>query len=444
MSPTTSDCASRLRALRHQPVALRNFLTGMPKGGDIHTHLIGAVHAETYLRWAAADGLFLDESLRLQRSPVRNSIPAASALEDPLLSLRVVDAWSMRNPSDNPRVRQRHFFDAFYKFGEAFVGHAGDALAETMSRAAEQNIRYLELMFDPVPHFGYRGVGSGAAAAAWNMPHLARALTSDPTLGVAVAEHSRRLDDVERVASIALRRGTARPRPGACVLVRYIWEVPRVYPFAVVAALLVEGCLLARTDSRVVGITIDGDESNATAIADYDRHMAFMQSLRSLHPSVGVTLHAGEYSHLFRLSRNYRANHLREAIYTAQTNRIGHGLDLDRDCDRRGILNEMAHRQILVETCLTSNELVLGVSSTEHPLLDYLRADVPVALATDDEGVLRTNLTEQFAIAVEKVGFEYSDLKRSAFASIEHAFLPQQERSLLHNELVKAYIAFEA
>jgi adenosine deaminase/adenosine deaminase CECR1 len=35
---------------------LRAFVQRMPKGGDIHSHLSGAVYAEDYLRWAAADG----------------------------------------------------------------------------------------------------------------------------------------------------------------------------------------------------------------------------------------------------------------------------------------------------------------------------------------------------------------------------------------------------
>ncbi|MFX7640608.1 hypothetical protein ABTJ59_20110, partial [Acinetobacter baumannii] len=32
------------------------FLRGMPKGGDLHNHLGGAIYAEDFLRWAAARG----------------------------------------------------------------------------------------------------------------------------------------------------------------------------------------------------------------------------------------------------------------------------------------------------------------------------------------------------------------------------------------------------
>src|SRR5271156_1204402 len=36
------------------------FLRAMPKGGDLHNHLSGAIYAENWLRWAAEDGLCAD------------------------------------------------------------------------------------------------------------------------------------------------------------------------------------------------------------------------------------------------------------------------------------------------------------------------------------------------------------------------------------------------
>jgi adenosine deaminase len=437
------SCAARLDGVRRDPAGLRRFLAAMPKGGDIHSHLIGAVYAESYLRWAAADGLCLDESFRLQQLPSRSGTTAAAVVDDPVLTGKVIDAWSMRRVSGDGPVRQRHFFETFYKFGQAFTGHAGDGLADVMSRAAESNALYLELMFDPVPYFGYRGVSSRVSYTP-DARRLARELSADRALRVAAAEHSRRLDDVERVARAALRCGTAQPAAGAEVEVRYIWEVPRLYPFAVVAVLLTEGFLLAEVDPRVVGVTLDGDERSTTAIGDYYRHMALIQALRALHPTVGVTLHAGEYSREFQLSPRYRADHIRQAIYLGHASRIGHGLDVRQDVDPVGLLDEMASRRVLVEVCLSSNREVSGVIGREHPLAQYLQADVPVALATDDEGVLRANLAEQFAIAVETAGLGYSDLKRCAFASIDHAFASERDKPKLRDALTRAYVAFEA
>ena len=42
-------------SIRDDPLALLAFLREMPKGGDLHNHLSGAIYAESYLRWAAED-----------------------------------------------------------------------------------------------------------------------------------------------------------------------------------------------------------------------------------------------------------------------------------------------------------------------------------------------------------------------------------------------------
>jgi len=47
-----------------------------------------------------------------------------------------------------------------------------------------------------------------------------------------------------------------------------------------------------------------------------------------------------------------------------------------------------------------------------------------VALATDDEGVSRSELTWEFERAVETYHLDYSTLKRMVRDSLDHSFLP--------------------
>ena len=53
-----------------------------------------------------------------------------------------------------------------------------------------------------------------------------------------------------------------------------------------------------------------------------------------------------------------------------------------------------------------------------------MKYGVPVALATDDLGVSRTDMTHEYLRAVETYGLSYADLKRMARASLEHSFIP--------------------
>jgi hypothetical protein len=84
----------------------------------------------------------------------------------------------------------------------------------------------------------------------------------------------------------------------------------------------------------------------------------------------------------------------------------------------------MAKEKILVEICLTSNDSILGVSGARHPLPVYLRYGVPVALATDDAGVSRSTMTQEYQRAAETYGLTYLQLKKMARASLEYSFLP--------------------
>src|SRR5579862_9660154 len=64
--------AAYLQQIRDRPPYLDAFLRRMPKGGDLHNHYSGAIYAESYLRWAADDGLCIDLSkLALARPPCR-------------------------------------------------------------------------------------------------------------------------------------------------------------------------------------------------------------------------------------------------------------------------------------------------------------------------------------------------------------------------------------
>ncbi len=55
----------------------------------------------------------------------------------------------------------------------------------------------------------------------------------------------------------------------------------------------------------------------------------------------------------------------------------------------------------------------------------YLKFGVPVALATDDEGVSRGDITQEFERAAETYHLKYlQDLKKFARASLEYSFLP--------------------
>src|SRR6185503_12616870 len=104
--------------------------------------------------------------------------------------------------------------------------------------------------------------------------------------------------------------------------------------------------------------------------------------------------------------------------------RIGHGVDVMHEDDPYGLLKELVQRDVMIEICLTSNDLILGVKKEQHPLATYLQYGVPVALATDDEGVARSEISREYLKAAEEQGLGYIQLKTMARTSLQFAFLP--------------------
>src|SRR5262249_54905280 len=153
--PTNAErkTARQFESVRRQPSLLFDFLRQMPKGGDLHNHLTGSVYAESFIRWAAQDGLCVDrETAALAPPPCdpeRNKPAAATAYQHVGLYSHMVDSYSMRGWLPARESGHDHFFATFGKFGAATNGHYADMLAEVRSRAAGDHLEYLELMFNP-------------------------------------------------------------------------------------------------------------------------------------------------------------------------------------------------------------------------------------------------------------------------------------------------------
>ena len=62
--------ARYFESVRNQPLLLHAFLQQVPKGGDLHNHLSGAVYAESFIQYAVQDGLCVDRNaLALAQPP---------------------------------------------------------------------------------------------------------------------------------------------------------------------------------------------------------------------------------------------------------------------------------------------------------------------------------------------------------------------------------------
>lgn len=410
-------------SIKTTPSILRKFLTNMPKGGDLHMHQSGSSFAENLIHYAEMDSLCIDtNNLSVSINPSCNAEDyLVTAILNKKLYHSLIDAWSMchfdtmKNESGHD-----HFFNAFGKFSLITKMHGGEILAEMTERAAVQNELYLEIMTTPdgneASELGKR-LGWDA-----NLESLRNQLLS-ANFDQVVTHISHNLDKDEAKKNALQHCGTDNEQAGCQITVRYLYQVRREQPPEMVFAQLLAGFESAAQDSRIVGINLVQTEDGTIAMRDYRLHMQMVAFLHQLYPDVHISLHAGELNPQL-VAPEGLTFHIYEAVETASAERIGHGVDIEYEHHASELINKMAQKEVMVEVNLSSNDYILGIKGSDHPLASYLKHGVPVALSTDDEGISREPLTRQFERAVEEQKLSYLTLKKLARNSLYFAFLP--------------------
>jgi adenosine deaminase len=172
-----------------------------------------------------------------------------------------------------------------------------------------------------------------------------------------------------------------------------------------------------------VGINFVQPEDGFVSMRDYTLQMRMLEYLHSVYPKVHISLHAGELAPGV-VTPEGLSFHVRQAMEVGHAERIGHGVDVMYEKDADKLLKAMAEKHVMVEINLSSNEGILGIKGVDHPLPLYIKARVPVALSTDDEGVSRIDLTNEYVRASLEYSLSYQQLKTMARTGMEHDFLP--------------------
>ena len=433
--------AHNFDAASHTPGLLLAMLREMPKGGDLHNHMSGAIYAESFIGWAADAGLCIRTAdMTAVAAPCDSTtVPAATAQTNDDLRGRVLDAWSMRNWTPATESGHDHFFATFGKFGLTDEGRGGDELAEVAQRAADDRLSYLELMWTP----GDGAIGLGSKVG-WNpdfatMRAKLKAAGFDSTTRAASAEINAMIQRKNQL----LHCDAATAASGCRTEIRFLYQVLRGLRPEQVFAQILAGFEAASADSNFVGFNLVMPEDGFVSMRDFSLQMHMIDYLHGLYPKVKISLHAGELVPGLVPPEGLRF-HIRESVELGHASRIGHGVDVMHEDSALELLKEMAKRNVAVEICLTSNDVILGVSGRQHPLSIYQRYGVPTLLATDDEGVSRSDMTLEYMRAVEDQHLGYATLKQMARNSIKYSFAQDSVKARLLSRLDKDFAAFEA
>lgn len=143
-----------------------------------------------------------------------------------------------------------------------------------------------------------------------------------------------------------------------------------------------------------------------------------------------ITIHAGE---------GEPAESIWQAAYHLHADRIGHGLTLN---DNDLLAQRFRDRNICLELCPSSNREVVGFYDPRYPisqnyppypLLELWNKGLPLTLCTDNPGISRTTLTDEYLTASAMTNYQLSlwDVLAMIKQGFVHSFLSGSSKETL-------------
>jgi adenosine deaminase len=339
-----------IRVDSEEAAELRAQLHAMPKV-DLHRHLEGSLRLQTLAEIAQEHGMDLPsydiEYLR----------PFVTVTDD--------------EPDFHRFLEKFRLLRRFYPTREAVERVAYEAVAD----AADDNIKYLELRFNPVAQARVQGFSLDEVTT-WVCGAVSKAQK----------EHDIRVNLIVQV--------------GRDERLETAWDVAQI--------------AVAHRNEGVVGLDLAGDEVKYPA-RDFAEVFRWART-----EGLYITVHAGEAA---------GAHNVRDAIELLGAQRIGHGI---RTIENSQVVQLVRDRDITLEICPTSN-LQTGVVRRIglHPLRDLLVLGLRATLNTDDPSISDTTLTDEYVVAMLAMGLTLEHVKTTIVMAAEGSFQPPEERARL-------------
>jgi adenosine deaminase CECR1 len=407
------------------PEQMYRFLYALPKGGDLHNHLTGAVRSEWF--WDAALAAETRGYVYYTRVRIGNCAPYGhdefgpgkalllfkniqastfgkldacgksefKRLAD--LDAREKDGWLNSMRLDQPYEGRDEFFDAIWDRINDLLQNPYlicDILLRNMQAFGKEGLVYLETQQ------GVEGAvrPDGSPLSVEEVVALYRKFLASPAAKATGVE-------------VRFQNALLRFTPNAEQHLRELYAITDRYR------------------DLYVGVNMVGREDNEKGYPL--RFLPTLRELRHRYPDINLSIHAGESDEPNR--------HIRDTLLLG-AQRIGHGVNLISDPET---MLRMRNGPYMVEINLISNLLLEYVSDySQHPFPEYLRVGIPVALSTDDRGMWDSNMSDEFYVAVKEFNLSWEEIVKLGQNSLSYSFLDDHTKQRLLANYNKRVTAF--
>jgi adenosine deaminase CECR1 len=399
---------------------LFTLLYDLPKGGDLHHHLVLSNLAESW--YEAATDIRRTHGNEFYTLTHFRDCPDNA---EPLLRFRMIQRSTYRKLSEcvkseyeslarlTPEARQdwisamildkegegrNEFFEVINRrlvelFRDPYL--ATDLLAVNLKRYGAQGLRYLETQMGVSNYQDQEG---------------------SPI-------------DSERIAQMFRERLSQPDVKVMGITVRFLITIIRFAPNAE-ENLKKAYDFVDRHRDLWVGINMAGREDNDKGYAL--RFLDTYREMRRKYSGIQLSIHGGE--------KDSPGREVRDTLLLGAT-RIGHGVNLITDPDTMLL---MRNGKNLVEINLISNRLLEYTPDlTKHPFPEYLRFGIPVCLNTDDAGVWDSDIVDEYYTAVKTFNLTWPEIMRMGRDSLAYSFAQSDVKEQMLRDYDAAVRKFE-
>ena len=141
------------------------------------------------------------------------------------------------------------------------------------------------------------------------------------------------------------------------------------------------------------------------------------------------TMHAGE---------DGPADNIRIALEDCGCERIDHGFRLLDDPE---LTDRVVDQQIPITVCPTSNVVIANVvpDVAAHPFGRERERGVLVTLNSDDPGMMRFDVADEYVAVAEAFGYELKDMEAISLAGIDSCWASEQEKGALRERFLREF-----
>jgi adenosine deaminase len=332
---------------------LRGFIAGMPKC-ELHVHIEGTLEPEMKFELAKRNGMTLPYKDAAEMRAAYDFHDLPSFLKIYYEGMRVL-------------VHEPDFFDLTFAY---------------LTKAHSQNVRYVEMFFDPQPHTG-RGVPFDVIIRGIRRAQL----EAERTLGIK-----------SQLILCFLRDWSAE-----FAMTTLVQSLPY--------------------REWIVGVGLDSDEKNNPPV----KFKAVFERARK--EGYFLTMHCD-------VDQQNSTEHIRQCLEEIGVDRIDHGVNV---LDSKQLSDEVARRQLALTVCPVSNAFVTNGSKAME-IKRMLELGIRATVHSDDPAYFRGYMNENFVCTQEEADLgpkEIVQLSRNAF---ESTWLPRPTKDRFLTEL-DAYAA---